>query len=153
MTLRATANVFVPFSHVGHAIKRRVSWHPKGITAVRYFTIEPCDALPTRELIGVPISDIKNANPEESNPFRVSDTIDDQLMNLEKRLEYLQNNLSNKTQDNNVSQISQLNAFEDMVDDLLDETSPNPIDWDEHNPGGEVTIFSYTKGEMAMWCE
>lgn len=150
MVLRATANVFVPFSHVGHAIKRRVSWHPKGITAVRCFTIEPCDALPTRELIGVPISEIKNANPEESNPFKVSDTIDEQLMNLEKRLEYLQSNVDNE---NNEETFSQLNALEDMVDDLLDETSPNLIDWDEHNPGGEVTVFSYTKGEMAMWCE
>lgn len=150
MVLRATANVFVPFSHVGHAIKRRVSWHPKGITAVRCFTIEPCDALPTRELIGVPISEIKNANPEESNPFRVSETIDEQLVNLEKRLEYLQSNINNE---NREEQFSQLNALEDMVDDLLDETSPNPINWDEHNPGGEVTIFSYTKGEMAMWCE
>lgn len=150
MALRATANVFVPFSHVGHAIKRRVSWHPKGITVVRCFTIEPCDALPTRELVGVPISEIKNANPEESNPFKVSDTIDDQLMNLEKRLEYLQSNINNK---NSEEQFSQLNTLEDMVDDLLDETSPNPVNWDEHNPGGEVTIFSYTKGEMAMWCE
>ena len=142
MVLRATANVFVPFSHVGHAIKRRVSWHPKGITAVRCFTIESCDALPTRELIGVPISEIKNANPEESNPFRVSDTIDEQLMNLEKRLEYLQN-------EGGASRM----ALEDMVDDLLDETSPNPINWNEYNPGGEITPFSYTKGEMAMWCE
>jgi hypothetical protein len=142
MALRATANAFVPFSHVGHVIKRRVTWHPKGITAVRCFTIEACDALPTRELIGVPISEIKNANPEESNPFRVSDTIDEQLVNLEKRLEYLQN-------EDGASRM----ALEDMVDDLLDETSPNPINWGEHNPGGEITPFSYTKGEMAMWCE
>jgi hypothetical protein len=153
MVLRATANVFVPFSHVGHVIKRRVSWHPKGITAVRCFTIESCEALPTRELVGVPISEIKNANSEESNPFRVSETIDEQLVNLEKRLEYLQSKVNNKTHENCEEQFSQRNALEDMVDDLLDDTSPNPVNWDEHNPGGGVTIFSYTKGEMAMWCE
>ena len=47
----------------------RVTWHPEGITAVRRFTIEPCPAIPKRELIRKPSSRIKNANPEEATPF------------------------------------------------------------------------------------
>ena len=46
-----------------------VSWHPKGITAVRRFTIEPCAAIPERGLKRKPSSSIKNANPEEATPF------------------------------------------------------------------------------------
>ncbi len=46
-----------------------VSWHPKGITAVRRFTIEPCAAIPERKLKRKPSSSIKNANPEEATPF------------------------------------------------------------------------------------
>ena len=48
-----------------------VSWHPKGITAVRRFTIEPCAALPSRVLKGPPTSSIKDADPEEAAPFKM----------------------------------------------------------------------------------
>ena len=50
-------------------IRPRVTWHPKGITAVRRFTIEPCAAIPKRRLKRKPPSRIKNANPEEATPF------------------------------------------------------------------------------------
>ena len=49
----------------------RVTWHPQGITAVRVFTIEPCAAIPKRTLERKRRSRIKNANPEEANPFTV----------------------------------------------------------------------------------
>lgn len=51
--------------------RTRVTWHPKGITAVRRFTIEPCAAIPKRRLKRKPSSIIKNANPEEATPFTV----------------------------------------------------------------------------------
>ena len=50
-------------------VRTCVSWHPKGITAVRRFTIEPCAAIPERKLKRKPSSSIKNANPEEATPF------------------------------------------------------------------------------------
>lgn len=50
-------------------VTTRVTWHPDGITAVRRFTIEPCDALPSRRFKRKPSSSIKDANPEEATPF------------------------------------------------------------------------------------
>ena len=50
-------------------VRTCVSWHPKGITAVRRFTLEPCAAIPERKLKRKPSSSIKNANPEEATPF------------------------------------------------------------------------------------
>ena len=45
MPLRLLANSFSP-GVISHVVKRRISWHPMGITSVRRFVIEPCDALP-----------------------------------------------------------------------------------------------------------
>jgi len=57
-----------------------VTWHPKGITAVRRFTIEPCVALPSRILKCPPSSPIKNANPEAAAPFKMIPEPEDDIM-------------------------------------------------------------------------
>ena len=64
------ADALVRTSCVPEAPKS-VHWHPEGITAVRYFTIEPCAALPTRVLKGKPVSVIKQADPEAALPFQM----------------------------------------------------------------------------------
>ena len=84
MTLNAFAKSFVPGA-ITHIIKKKVTWHPKGITSVKRFFIEPCIALPVRELVGIPISEIKQSNPEEANPFKIP-SVDYQLEDLENRL-------------------------------------------------------------------
>lgn len=66
--LRASAKAFIPSSK-SHIVAKRVSWHPEGITSVRHFIIEPCAALPSRVLKGVPISAITVANKGEAMPF------------------------------------------------------------------------------------
>ena len=52
-------------------VNNKVSWHPQGVTSVRFFTLEPCDALPTRSLKRKPVSIIKKKNPEEACPFTI----------------------------------------------------------------------------------
>jgi hypothetical protein len=124
MILKASANTFKSFSKTGHVIRKRVSWYPKGITCVKTFIIEPCIALPNRELVGIPISEIKQNNPKESNPFSIQDVIDDQHNILENKIDNLKNSKCMKR--------------------YMNKYDPKKK---------EVTIFSYKKGEMSMWCE
>jgi len=70
LVLRATATPFIPQAPY-HQVVKRVHWHPDGITSVRRFILEPCDAIPERHLVGVPISPIKSANPLEAMPFAI----------------------------------------------------------------------------------
>ena len=65
-------------------VRTCVSWHPKGITAVRRFTIEPCAAIPERRLKRKPSSSIKNANPEEATPFIMISEPEEELCSLIK---------------------------------------------------------------------
>ena len=68
--LRATAKPFIPQAPF-HRVVKRVHWHPDGITGVRHFILEPCDAITKRELVGVPSSPIRDANPQEAMPFSI----------------------------------------------------------------------------------
>ena len=68
--LRPSAKPFIP-SAPFHKVVKNVHWHPDGITGVRRFIIEACDALPNRELLRVPSSPIKASNPEEATPFSI----------------------------------------------------------------------------------
>ena len=70
VALRAAAKKFIPGAKE-HIIKR-FSWHPLGITKVKYFQIEegstPC--FPKgRHLVGKPASLIKGALGIQANPF------------------------------------------------------------------------------------
>jgi len=129
---------------LNHVIKKRVMWHPQGITAVRRFTIEPCDALPTRELVGVPISPIKDNDPEASNPFKIPEEDCGPARTpfgvriIEAKIENMKNAV----------------ILEKMVTDLVEEPDPYTMDWelcDANQP--DTHVFRYTKGEMRMWCE
>lgn len=66
--LKSSAKPFIPSAQF-HKVVKRVHWHPDGITGVRRFIIEACDALPRRILSGVPSSPIRDANPLEAMPF------------------------------------------------------------------------------------
>ena len=77
--LRAIATPFKPMSITHNIAKKAVTWHPRGITEVRRFTIESCESLPKRELVGPPKSTIKDADPEASNPFKIPDEGDEVL--------------------------------------------------------------------------
>ena len=66
--LRASARSFIPNAPF-HKVVKRVHWHPDGITGVRRFIIEACDALPVRELKSPPFSPITNSDPQHAVPF------------------------------------------------------------------------------------
>ena len=72
VTLRAAAKKFIPGAKE-HIIKR-FSWHPLGITEVKYFQIEeestPCFPKGCC-LIGKPASPIKGALGIQANPFLI----------------------------------------------------------------------------------
>lgn len=105
MILNAFAKSFTPGA-VTHIIKKKVTWHPKGITSVKRFFIEPCIALPVRELVGIPISEIKQSNPEEANPFKIpSVDYDYQIDELENRLINLMKSNNNDI-NNNTNEIA-----------------------------------------------
>ena len=63
MKLNAIANTFSPIAK-SHMLRKKVTWHVKGITSVKRFIIKPCDALPKRTLKGAPLSQIKIANQD-----------------------------------------------------------------------------------------
>lgn len=79
MTLRAIARTFIP-GNSKHVINKNVTWI--GITDVRRFIIEPCDALPKRSLNFKPSSSIKNADPNEATPFSIPETTIDELTEM-----------------------------------------------------------------------
>ena len=81
MKLNAIANTFSPIAK-SHMLRKKVTWHVKGITSVKRFIIKPCDALPKRRLKGTPLSQIKIANPDESNPFKIPEATEEELDEL-----------------------------------------------------------------------
>ena len=81
MKLNAIANTFSPIAK-SHMLRKKVTWHVKGITSVKRFIIKPCDALPKRTLKGTPLSQIKIANPGESNPFKIPEATEEELDKL-----------------------------------------------------------------------
>lgn len=149
-TLRVTANMFVPGSRthfLSNLRKRKVTWHPNGITSVKRFLISNCDALPTRELLGVPISEIKKSNPNQANPFNIPDMTEKEYQDFQEILneEFVKTN-------ERINDLKKKLSFEKMVDNLLEEDSFN-VYWDEQEKTDDYPIFTYTKGEMRMWCE
>ena len=73
--LRATAKEFIP-GNIRHVLKKRVHWNPKGISKFKIFNIYEDNvgkyhALPKRELLGPPLSPIKESNPKKAAPFRL----------------------------------------------------------------------------------
>ena len=161
--LRAGARSFTP-GMSGHFMttnmKRKVSWDPQGITSVKRFMISSCDALPERELNYVPISVIKEANPNEANPFKIQEMTQTEYDSLNKDLENILNEDFEKTCERFETlkeNYHQEKKQEKMVDNLLDEESFN-VYWDCANEEfekefKELPVFTYTKGEMRMWCE
>jgi len=165
--LRAIATPFKPMSITHNIAKKAVTWHPRGITEVRRFTIESCESLPKRELVGPPKSTIKDADPEASNPFKIPDE-DDEVLTFEERLLNLQNdNYEPPCPDTSSIEDIQLASLEErllnlqnavnlehMVNNLLEEPDPHTMDWEVcDTPQPEMPVFRYTKGDMAMWCE
>jgi len=165
--LRAMAIPFNPMSITHHIVKKAVTWHPKGITEVRRFTIESCEALPKRELVGTPISPIKDADPEASNPFKIPDE-DDEVLTFEERLLNLQNDnykvpcsdtpsiedIKLVSLEERILNLQNAVNLEHMVNNLVEEPDPHAMDWGVcDTPQPEMPVFRYTKGDMAMWCE
>ena len=81
MKLNAIANTFNPIAS-SHMLRKKVTWHVKGITSVKRFIIKSCDALPKRTLKGAPLSQIKIANPDESNPFKIPEATEEEMAEL-----------------------------------------------------------------------
>ena len=162
--LRPSARSFTP-GMSGHFLstnmKRKVSWDPQGITSVKRFMISSCDALPKRELNGIPKSEIKDANPKEANPFKIPEMTQTEYDNLNKELENILNEEFEKTCERFETlkeNYHQEKKQEKMVDNLLDEESFN-VYWEDYTNEQfekdyrELPVFTYTKGEMRMWCE
>jgi hypothetical protein len=161
--LRATARSFIPGisgHYLSTNVKRKVSWDPKGTTCVKRFMISDYDALPKKELMHIPFSEIKTANPKEANLFKNPEITNIEYDNLNKELETILNEKFEKTCER--FEIIKKNYYEEkkhekMVDSLLNEES-NTVNWNYTNKQldkelNELPIFTYTKREMRMWCE
>ena len=153
--LRAIATPFKPMSITHHIVKKAVTWHPKGITEVRCFTIESCEALPKRELVETPKSTIKDADPEASNPFKIPGE-GDEVLTFEERLLNLQNdNYKGHCSDTPSIEDIKLASLEErllnlqnavnlehMVNNLLEEPDPYTMDWEVcDTPQPEMPVF------------
>ena len=163
MPLRLLANSFSP-GLVSHVIKRRISWHPFGITSVRRFVIEPCDALPKRELNGVPESPIKKADPDESNPFKIPEATVEELTDLIASgisLEDVGDKEDIETPENFID----WQKYQVLTNDNIEQNSVNnynveQIDWSYRDQSiiqpinqSVPNYFKLNKGSMRMWCE
>lgn len=77
-TLRPTAKTFIP-GNQSHIIKK-ISWHVKGITCIKYFDILDDligydTAFPNgRHFLQVPKSNIRNRNESEAVPFKIENS-------------------------------------------------------------------------------
>lgn len=160
MPLRLLANSFSP-GLVSHVIKRRISWHPFGITSVRRFVIEPCDALPKRELNGVPESPIKKADPDEANPFKIPEATVEELTDLIASGISLEDVEDIETPENFID----WQKYQVLTNDNIEQNSVNnynveQIDWSYRDQSIMLPInppvpnyFKLNKGIMRMWCE
>ena len=163
MPLRLLANTFSP-GLVSHVIKRRISWHPFGITSVRRFVIEPCDALPKRELNGVPESPIKKADPDEANPFKIPEATVEELTDLIASgisLEDVGDKEDIETPENFID----WQKYQVLTNDNIEQNSVNnynveQIDWSYMDQSiiqpinqSVPNYFKLNKGIMRMWCE
>ena len=163
MPLRLLANTFSP-GLVSHVIKRRISWHPFGITSVRRFVIEPCDALPKRELNGVPESPIKKADPDEANPFKIPEATVEELTDLIASgisLEDVVDKEDIETPENFID----WQKYQVLTNDNIEQNSVNnynveQIDWSYRDQSiiqpinqSVPNYFKLNKGIMRMWCE
>jgi len=165
MPLRLLANSFSP-GLVSHVIKRRISWHPIGITSVRRFVIEPCDALPKRELNGVPESPIKKADPDEANPFKIPEATTEELTDLIASGISLDDMMESGMMDiNNPEEFIDWQKYQVLTDDDVEQIPVNnydveQIDWSYRDQSIMLPInppvlnyFKLNKGSMRMWCE
>ena len=165
MPLRLLANSFSP-GLVSHVIKRRISWHPIGITSVRRFVIEPCDALPERELKGVPESPIKKADPDEANPFKIPEATTEELTDLIASGISLDDMMESGMMDiNNPEEFIDWQKYQVLTDDDVEQIPVNnydveQIDWSYRDQSIMLPInppvpnyFKLNKGSMRMWCE
>ena len=163
MPLRLLANSFSP-GLVSHVINRRISWHPIGITSVRRFVIEPCDALPERELKGVPESPIKKADPDEANPFKIPEATVEELTDLIASgisLEDVGDKEDIETPENFID----WQKYQVLTNDNIEQNSVNnynveQIDWSYRDQSiiqpinqSVPNYFKLNKGIMRMWCE
>jgi hypothetical protein len=151
MPLRLLANSFSP-GLGSYIIKRRISWHPIGITSVRRFVIEPCDALPKRELKGVPKSPIKKANPDEANPFKIPEATTEELIDLIASGVSIDDMMQSGMVDiNNPEEFIDRQRYPVLTDDNVEE-----IDWSHRDQSINPLVpnyFKLKKGSMRMWCE
>jgi len=143
MPLRLLANTFVP-GVAKHVVKKRISWNPIGITAVRRFIIEPCDALPKRELKSAPVSEIKNKNKEEAVPFNIPDaTIEeiDDMVDIDNYEEFIDWGKYQVLTEDTIEQIP------------LNNPIINEVDWSHSGNGNPIISNFKSRGSMRMWCE
>jgi len=132
------ADALVRTSCVPEAPKS-VHWHPEGITAVRYFTVEPCAALPTRVLKGKPASAIKQADPESALPFQIPPEPE----------------WTNEEADNIITYTAEpitANAIDDDYEhiDLIDELISDPYFPEYISPEQTVTYYYQTYLESTI---
>ena len=143
MPLRLLANTFVP-GVAKHVVKKRISWNPIGITAVRRFIIEPCYALPKRELKSAPVSEIKNKNKEEAVPFNIPDaTIEeiDDMVDIDNYEEFIDWGKYQVLTEDTIEQIP------------LNNPIINEVDWSHSGNGNPIISNFKSRGSMRMWCE
>lgn len=156
MPLRLLANTFVP-GVAKHVVKKRISWNPIGITAVRRFIIEPCDALPKRELKSPPVSEIKNKNKEEAVPFNIPDATIEEITNLISQDSSLEE-IDDMVDIDNYEEFIDWGKYQVLTEDTIEQIPLNnpiidEIDWSHSGNGNPIISNFKSKGSMRMWCE
>lgn len=132
--LRIFAKVFKP-GNVEHIIRKNVNWHTLGVTKVKHFTIEPCDALPERKLKIVPKSSIRDYNPVDAAPY----TIPQPPNHFDEEWIYLRS-IAEKDSQNVL-------AYPVDIEHLI------PCDPKHYSNKETYPKKDTVKGEWRMWCE
>ena len=133
-TIKVFTKVFKP-GNIEHIIRKNVIWHPLGITKVKHFTIEPCDALPERILKKKPKSSIRKSDPINSVPY----TIPQPPNEFDEEWVYLRSMAEKDSQN--------VMAYPVEIEHLI-PCDPNQYSNKETLPKSDVV-----KGEWRMWCE